>query len=251
MCTKHVLILRVMLILTCLVTTTVYGQAGIAQPNPDYIGGPWVYTAVPCGRIDCEDIEALKIDFLSEYTDERVAENDFAQGKLKQREVLFVGGHLRWYGGFLGGRREIFTENVDDLVGGVKLNPKGFSNAVFYGLIVLNVDTASQVIMPLGYSAYAKVWLNGKVVYTSKEEMRNEAPEMPQRPSVLLRKGKNLLMAKVIEGIGWNLFVNFETNFRISYRIKDGKIVFDNILPVEPSASNVSTRWASLKERHF
>ena len=236
-------------LLICLVTTTVYAQGGI-QHNPDYIGGPWIYTVVSCGRIDCEDIGSLKIDFLSRYTDERVAENSLAQGEIKPIDILFVGGHLRWHGGFLGGRHEIFTENIGDLVGGVGLNPEGFSNAVFYGLIAFNVDKASQVTMHLGYSDYAKVWLNGKVVYTSRERMQsNEASEMPQRPSVPLRAGKNLLMVKVIEGIGWNLFVNFETNFRVSYRIKDGKIVFDDILSVDPSASTVSTRWASLKNR--
>ena len=63
-----------------------------------------------------------------------------------------------------------------------------------------------------------------------------------------VKKGKNLLMAKVIEGIGWNLFVNIGTNFKVSYRIRNGRIVFDDILPVEPSTSTVSTRWASLKK---
>ena len=70
---------------------------------------------------------------------------------------------------------------------------------------------------------------------------------MTQRFVVPLKRGKNLLAAKVIEGIGWNLFVGVNWNFRVSYQIKNGKIIPDDSLPVEPLPSTLSTRWASLK----
>ncbi len=99
---------------------------------------------------------------------------------------------------------------------------------------------------------YAKVWLNGEVVYESEEQMFDEAEDMAQRFSVRVHKGKNLLMAKVVEGIDWNLFININTNFTVSYRMRNGKIIIDEILPVEPSTSTISTRWASLKKGdHF
>ncbi|MYF99943.1 hypothetical protein F4212_12560 [Candidatus Poribacteria bacterium] len=149
---------------------------------------------------------------------------------------------------FFGGRHHIFTDNVGDLVDGAELNPQGYSNAVFYGIIVLNVNKSSDVLMQLGYSAYAKVWLNGEVVYESEDRMWDEPADMIQRFSVPVKKGKNLLMTKVVEGIGWNLFVNIHTNFTVSYRMRNGKIIHDDILPVEPSTSTISTRWASLKK---
>lgn len=244
---KARLFIGMILMLAYMVPTNLFAQLG-NQRNPDYIGGPWIYTAVPCGGINCDGIKALKTDFLSRYTDQKVAEINFAKGKSKPEEILFLGGRLRWHTGFLGGRHHIFTDNVGDLVDGVELNPAGHSNAVFYGLIVLNVDKASKAMMHLGYSAYAKVWLNGEVVYESKNRMWEEASEMAQRFLVPVKKGKNLLMAKVIEGIGWNLFVNIKTNFKVSYRIRNGIIIFDDILPVELSAATVSTRWATLKK---
>ncbi len=240
-------IIGMILLLTYMIPTTVFAQFGV-QRNPDYIGGPWIYTALPCDKVNCDDAQILDIDFLSRYSDKKVAERNIAQGKSKPQEILFLGGRLTWHTGFLGGRHHIFTDNVGDLVDGVELNPAGYSNAVFYGLIVLNVDKASKAMMHLGYNAYAKVWLNGEVVYKSERKMWDEAPEMTQRFLVPVKKGKNLLMAKVIEGIGWNLFVNIKTNFKISYRIRNGIIVLDDILSVEPSASTVSTRWASLKK---
>lgn len=244
---KTRLVIGMMLMLTYMVPSNVFAQLG-NQRNPDYIGGPWIFTAVPCEKLNCDDVQVLNIDSLSRYTDQKVAEINFAKGKSKPEEILFLGGRLTWHTGFLAGRHHIFTDNIGDLVDGVELNPVGYSNAVFYGLIVLNVDRASKPMMHLGYSAYAKVWLNGEVVYESEERMWDEASEMTQRFLVPVKKGKNLLMAKVIEGIGWNLFVNIKTNFKVSYRIRNGIIVLDDILPVEPSTSNVSTRWALLKK---
>lgn len=244
---KTRMVIGMILMLTYMIPTTVFAQLG-NQRNPDYIGGPWIYTAVPCDNVNCDDVQILGIDFLSRYTDQKVAEINFAKGKSKPEEILFLGGRLAWHTGFLGGRHTIFTDNVGDLVDGVELNPSGYSNAVFYGLIVLDVDRASKAMMHLGYSAYAKVWLNGEAVYESEGRMWGEASEMAQRFLVPVKKGKNLLMAKVIEGIGWNLFVNIKTNFKVSYRIRNGIIIFDDILPVEPSAATVSTRWASLKK---
>ena len=174
---KARLVIGIILILTYMIPTAVLAQLG-NQRNPDYIGGPWIYTAVPCEKLDCEDVQNLKIDFLSRYTDQKVAEINFAKGKSKPEEILFLGGRLTWHTGFLGGRHHIFTDNVGDLVDGVELNPVGHSNAVFYGLIVLNVDRASKPMMHLGYSAYAKVWLNGEVVYESEKRMWDEASEM-------------------------------------------------------------------------
>lgn len=244
---KARLVIGMILMLTYMIPTTVLAQLGV-QRNPDYIGGPWIYTAIACDNLNCDDAQILDIDFLSRYTDKKVAERNIAQGKSKPEEILFLGGRLAWHTGFLGGRHHIFTDNIGDLVDGVELNPAGYSNAVFYGLIVLNVDRASKAMMHLGYRAYAKIWINGEVVYKSEKRMWGEAAEMSQRFLVPVKKGKNLLMAKVIEGIGWNLFVNIKTNFKVSYRIRNGRIVFDDILPVEPSTSTVSTRWASLKK---
>lgn len=223
------------------------------QENPDYIGGPWVYTAVPCGNNQCDNVDFLNIDFLSKYTEGHVVERNFAEGKSRPEEFSFLGGRLTWHIGFLGGRHHVFTDNIGDLVHGVWLNPGGFSNAVFYGLIVLNVNKRSEVMMHLGYRDYAKIWIDGEVVYTSEQRMwEGEAADMPKRISVPLERGKNLIMAKVIEGIAWNLFVNFRTNFKVSYQIRNGIIVIDDILPVEPSATSISTRWGSIKkERRF
>ena len=241
------LVIGMILMLTYMIPTTGLAQLG-NQRNPDYIGGPWIYTAVPCDNINCENMDSLNIDFLSRHTDKKVAEINFAKGKSQPTEILFLGGRLSWYAGFLGGRHNIFTDNVGDLVDGAELNPSGYSNAVFYGIIVLNVNKSSDVLMQLGYSAYAKVWLNGEIVYESEKRMWDEPSDMTQRFSVPVKKGKNLLMAKVVEGIGWNLFVNIHTNFTVSYRMRNGKIIHDDILPVEPSTSTISTRWASLKK---
>ena len=79
---------------------------------------------------------------------------------MKPKDILFLGGRLTWQTGFLGGREPIFTDNIGNLVEGADLNPAGYSNAVFYGLIVLEVDKKSSgVMMHLGYDAYAKIWL--------------------------------------------------------------------------------------------
>ena len=231
------------LIFTCLMTTAVFAQV----QKPDYIGGPWLYTAIPCEETPCDEVQALEIDFLSQFTGKLADENALASGHAKPEEILFLGGRLTWQAGFLSGRGIIFTDNIGDLVDGVELNPAGYGNAVFYGLIVLNAEKALNATMHLGYSAVAKIWLNGEVVYESKEWMWADAENMSQRFFVPLKRGKNLLMAKVGEGIGWNLFVGINANFRISYQIKSGKIVPDDSLPVKPVASNVSTRWASLK----
>lgn len=247
-CQKRIM-LWILIMLTLTVSTNVYAQI-VNQRHLDYIGGPWIYTSVPCGNLDCEHIDSLNIDFLSRYTDKKATEINFAKGNSKPEEILFLGGRLTWHSGFLGGRGEIFTDNVGDLVGSVNLNPEGYSNAVFYGLIVLKTNAASESIMQLGYSAYAKVWLNGEVVYESENRMWHDASEMKKRFSVPIKKGKNLLMTKVVEGIGWNLFTNIHTNFTVSYRMKDGKIFHDEILSVEPSDSTVSTRWASLKREN-
>ena len=237
----------ILLMLLCYVSNTVQAQIGI-QRNPDYIGGPWVYTSIPCGINKCDHVDFINIDLLSKYTDGTVIERNFAEGKAQPEDILFLGGRLAWHIGFLGGRHNVFTENIGDLVDGVELNPGGHSNAVFYGLIVINVNKTSEVMMHLGYSAYAKIWINGEVAYTSEKRMWEEAADMTERISVHLKRGKNLIMAKVLEGIGWNLFVNFRTNYKISYQIKNGVIVVDDILPVEPSETSISTRWASLKK---
>jgi len=233
--------------LVAFVPSDVLAQLGV-QRNPDYIGGPWIYTSVPCDRINCDDVDALDIDFLSRFTEQKVAEINLAKGKSKPEEILLPGRRLTWHIGFLTGRHHIFTENIDDLVDGVELNQEGHFNDVFYGLIVFDVDKRSEALMHLGYDAYAKIWLNGEVVYRSEREKFDKAWEMRQRFLVPLKSGRNLLMAKVIEGVGWNLFVNFGANFKVSYRFKNGKIVLDNILSVDPSTSTVSTCWASLKK---
>lgn len=237
---------------TYLIPSTVLAQFG-NQGNPDYIGGPWVYTSVPCGNNECDDADLLNKDYLSNYTEGRVVERNFAEGKSRPEEISFLGGHLTWHTGFLGGRTNVFTDNIGNLVHGVWLNLGGNSNAVFYGLIVINVNKRSEVMMHLGYSAYAKIWINGEVVYNSEQRMWwVEAPDMPKRISVPLEGGKNLIMAKVIEGVDWNLFVNFRTNFKVSYQIRNGIIVIDGILPIEPSTISISTRWGSIKkERRF
>lgn len=245
-CQKRIFF-SIILMLTLSVSTSVLAQLG-NQGNLDYIGGPWIYTSVPCNLPDCDNIDTLNIDFLSRYTDKRVAEINFAKGKSKPKEVLFLGGRLAWHAGFLGGRHDIFTDNIGHLVDGVGLDIAGNNNDVFYGIIVLNVNKSSEAIMQLGYNDYAKIWLNGEVVYESEEQMFDEAEDMVQRFSVRVHKGKNLLMAKVVEGIDWNLFININTNFTVSYRMRNGKIIIDEILPVESSASTVSTRWASIKK---
>ncbi len=244
---KRHLVVGMIFLLTYMMPITVRAQLG-DQQNLDYIGGPWIYTAVPCDLFDCQQIESLNIDFLSRYTDKKIAEINFAKGKSKPEEILFLGGRLTWFSGFLTGRGENLTDNVGDLVGGVKKNPDGYSNAVFYGLIVLDVNKTSKATMQLGYSAYTKLWLNAEVVYESEERNWDEPADMALRFSVPVKKGKNLLMAKVVEGITWNLFVNINTNFTVSYRMKDGKIVIHGSLPVEPSTSTISTRWAAIKK---
>ena len=244
---QHCLIFTIILLLMYMSISPVFAQVGI-QRNPDYIGGPWVYTAVPCDLNECAHEDILKVDFLSDYTDELVLERNIAKGNSKPTEVLFLGGRLTWYTGFLAGRHIIFTDNIGTLVDGVELNPAGYSNAIFYGLIVINVNKKTETIMHLGYSAYAKIWINGEVVYNSEKRMWDEAAEMTQRVSVPLKQGKNLIMAKVIEGIGWNLFINFNTNYTVSYRIRNGRIVADEYLPVEPSSSSITTSWATLKK---
>lgn len=245
-CKKRISLI-IILILTLTVSINVHAQIG-NQRNLDYIGGPWIYTVVPCGNVNCDAIENIKIDFLSRYTEKKVAEINFAKGKSKPEEILFLGGRLSWHAGFLAGRDNTFTDNVGELADGVELDTAGHNNDVFYGIIVLNVNKDSNAIMQLGYNDYAKVWLNGEVVYESKEWMFDDAEDMTRRFSVRVQKGRNILMAKVVEGIDWNLFVNLNTNFTVSYRMKDGKIVIDGYLPVEPSTSTISTRWASLKK---
>ena len=231
-------------VLTCLMTTTAFAQG----KNLDYIGGPWLYTAIPCDGIPCDDVHALETDFLSRFTGKLVLENEIAQGKVKPKDILFLGGRLTWQTGFLGGREPIFTDNIGTHVDGADLNPAGYSNAVFYGLIVLEVDKKSSgARVHLGYEAYAKIWLNGEVIYKSEERKWDEAEDMMESFVVPLERGKNILAVKVVEGIGWNLFVNINSNFKISYRIRNGKIVPDDSLPVEPSPSTVVTCWASLK----
>lgn len=238
------LVIGLILIFTCLITTTARAQG----KNLDYIGGPWLYSAIPCDGILCDDVRALETDFLSRFTGKRVLENEIAQGKVKPKDILFLGGRLTWQTGFLGGREPIFTDNIGTLVDGADLNPAGYSNAVFYGLIVLDVDKKSSgARVHLGYDAYAKIWLNGEVIYESERRNWGEAEDMTTSFVVPLKRGKNILAAKVIEGIGWNLFVNINANFEVSYRIRNGKIVPDESLPVEPSPSTVVTRWASLK----
>ncbi|RKU23709.1 hypothetical protein C6503_02640 [Candidatus Poribacteria bacterium] len=236
-------------VLTCLMTTTALAQG----QKLDYIGGPWLYAAIPCDGIPCDDVGALETDFLSRFTGKLVLENEIAQGIVKPKDILFLGGRLTWQTGFLGGREPIFTDNIGTLVDGADLNPAGYSNAVFYGLIVLDVDKKSSgARVHLDYTAYAKIWLNGKVIYESEQRNWDEAENMTTSFVVPLERGKNLLAAKVIEGIGWNLFVNINSNFKVSYRIRNGKIVRDNSLPVEPSPSTVVTRWAALKtENHL
>ena len=232
------------LMLTCLITATALTQG----QKPDYIGGPWFYAAIPCDGIPCDDVGALETDFLSRFTGKLVLENEIAQGKVKPKDILFLGGRLTWQTGFLGGREPIFTDNIGSLVDGADLNPAGYSNAVFYGLIVLEVDKKfSGARVHLGYDAYAKIWLNGEVIYKSEGRKWDEAADMTQSFVVPLKRGKNLLAAKVIEGIGWNLFVGINANFKVSYRIRNGKIVPDDSLPVEPLPSTLSTRWALLK----
>ena len=249
-CQKRI-ILSIILMLTLSVSTNVLAQVG-NQGNLDYIGGPWIYTSVPCNLPDCDNTDTLKIDFLSRYTDKKVAEINFAKGKSKPKEIIFLGGSLTWYAGFLGGRDNVFTDNIGHLAEGVGLDIAGNNNDVFYGIIVLNVNKSANAIMQLGYDDYAKIWLNGEVVYESEEQMFDEAEDMTQRFSVRVHKGKNLLMAKVVEGIDWNLFVNINTNFTVSYRVINGKIIIDELLPVESSTSTISTRWASLKKGdHF
>lgn len=238
------LVIALILMFTCLITTTALAQG----KNLDYIGGPWLYAAIPCDGILCDDVRALETDFLSRFTGKRVLENEIAQGKVKPKDILFLGGRLTWHTGFLGGREPIFTDNIGTLVDGADLNPAGYSNAVFYGLIVLDVDKKlSGARVHLGYDAYAKIWLNGEVIYESEQRKWDEAEDMTTSFVIPLARGKNILAAKVIEGIGWNLFVNINADFKVSYRIRNGKIVPDNSLPVEPSPSTVVTRWASLK----
>ena len=227
----------------------VFAQIGI-QRNPNYISGPWVYTAVPCDLLECAHEDLLNVDYLSKYTDTLVLEQDLATANSKPEEVLFLGGRLTWYKGFLAGKHIIFSDNIGTLVDAVELNPAGFSNGIFYGLIVLNVNKEAETTMRLGYTAYTKIWINGEIVYTSEGKNWAEASEMRQEIPVSLKRGKNLIMVKVIEGIGWNLFVNFNANFKVSYHYWKGRIVVDDILPVEPSSTTISTRWATLKKRN-
>ncbi len=235
-------------VLICLMTTTALAQG----QKLDYIGGPWLYAAIPCDGIPCDDVGALETDFLSRFTGKLVLENEIAQGIVKPKDILFLGGRLTWQTGFLGGREPIFTDNIGGLVDGADLNPAGYSNAVFYGLIVLDIEKKSSgARVHLGYDAYAKIWLNGEVIYKSEGRKWDEAADMTESFVVPLERGKNILAAKVIEGIGWNLFVNIKANFKVSYRIRNGKIIPDDSLPVEPLPATVVTRWAALKTGNY
>ncbi len=85
---------------------------------------------------------------------------------------------------------------------------------VVYAATVINCDNAQPVIFKFGSNDRLKVWLNGKLIHFYSQ-VRAGGPDTDQIPAGL-KKGKNLLLAKVDnDGGNWWLYARYKKLTRV------------------------------------
>ncbi|NIA31467.1 MAG: hypothetical protein GWP06_16360, partial [Actinobacteria bacterium] len=89
---------------------------------------------------------------------------------------------------------------------------------IAYAAAVIECDEKVPALLKTGSNDRLKVWLNGKLVFFYPDP-RGSGPDADQTP-VILKKGRNLLLAKVDQvGGNWWLYARFEKLISIDNRI--------------------------------
>ena len=176
-------------------------QHGNAQ---DKIVGPWLWMCVKTdgqGGANATDQDTLKLRSDGQVTEEKVAKNGVKVGDKVGKSV--------WSPAKIA---VVENNNVNPVANVLDFCAGDCDDITSYAFIEIETTSAGNRTMKVGSDDSIKVWFNGKVVH--KNAVNRGADNFQDQFKIAVKKGKNLLLAKVSErGGGWSMFVGMEGKF--------------------------------------
>ena len=173
----------------------------VKRSNPGFtsvapkIDGPWLWVIVPTGGGSGSRAAASGTDFLQQISGGAVTELRIArQGAIEGDAV----GDKAWT---LGDISRKGGNNINKLVNTTGLGTGNIDYHVAYGSVNLESPRAQNTKMFVGSGDAVKVWLNGELVHDNPTD--RDAEGYQENFPVTLKRGTNVLLVAVYEGIGW------------------------------------------------
>ena len=166
------------------------------------IEGPWLWMIVPTGRQGGAAAATSGKDYLSVATNGAVTEVQIAT------KGATVGGQVKNREWTLGRLSPTGNDNITEVLNTIGLGGNR-DDHVAYGSIALRSPRRQKTTMYAGSDDAVKVWLNGELVHDNPID--RAARDYQDSFSVILKKGKNVLLVAVYEqGYSWSGFFGFE-----------------------------------------
>ena len=173
----------------------------VKRDNPGFtraapkIDGPWLWVIVPTGGGSGSQAAASGTDFLQQIsggavTELRIARQGAVEGDAVGDKVWTLGEISRKGG-----------NNINELVNTTGLGTGNIDYHVVYGSVNLESSRAQNTKMFVGSGDAVKVWLNGELVHDNPTD--RDAEGYQENFPVTLKRGTNVLLVAVYEGVGW------------------------------------------------
>ena len=185
--------------------------------DPPKIEGPWLWVILPTTEgMSGARAAASGRDYLSRASGGQVTEQQIAtEGAETGARV----GDKVWTVGELPRRG---PNNINAMVNAIGLGTDNIDFHVAYGSIALDVTTAQVSRLFVGAGDAAKVWLNGKQVYSNAVD--RDAEDYEEDFPVPLKAGRNILLVAVYEGEGWwSGFFGLDRNTEYTTTLPDAR----------------------------
>lgn len=168
-----------------------------------------------CGPFPVSGSQNINFDYLFEHDGESGIN---PSESLQHSSSSVTSGKVSW--------QRIKADKTGKLNFRTKLFPN--DNNITYAAVIIKCTEETPTLLMTGSNDRLKVWINGKLVHYYTE-LRASGPDVDQTP-ILLRKGKNLLLAKVDnEGDNWWLYARFRSLTSIDDKIYVSKPVVSSL----------------------
>jgi hypothetical protein len=103
-----------------------------------------------------------------------------------------------------------------------EITPANLEHAATYAVAWVKCPEAiTNAALLVGSDDYAKVWINGKLVYTYKAGTRAGEADQDEVTGVNLNKGENRIVVKCVNALGgWSFYIRFTDKNGKAYAVK-------------------------------
>ncbi len=94
-----------------------------------------------------------------------------------------------------------------------------------YCVCLLDVPAdMDNVVLKLGCDDYAKIWINGKIVFVYNKERRASDWDQDIVKNISLKKGLNRIVVKCVNIVGgWNMYIRFTDSLGLPFKVEEGQ----------------------------